>query len=304
VTAPPGSPAWLVEPFAVVDGGLSTALEALGRVPSGPLWTAELVVAAPELVVAAHCSFVDAGADIVISASYQASVHGFEQAGLDRGAARRALASTTDLARRSGARFVAASVGPFGAVLGDGSEYSGRYDATWDEVRDFHRHRLLVLADTGPDLFAVETMPSQVEAEIVLDELARVTSTAGWLCASCADGRHTWAGDDIADLARVCDQSPNIAAFGVNCTHPRHVPDLLQRAGSVTSLPLVAYPNHGRDWDGVHECWVGDAGTSEPATEAQRWASLGARVVGGCCGVGADAIARLARARAALASSS
>jgi homocysteine S-methyltransferase len=303
MTSRRSSPAWIVDPFTVVDGGLSTALEARGHRPGGLLWTAQLVLDAPELLVEAHRSFVEAGADIVISSSYQASVAGFERAGAGRSAATRALASTTELARRSGARVVAASVGPFGAVLGDGSEYSGRYDESWDDVRRFHRERLRVLAETEPDLFAVETIPSMAEAEIVLDELSRVTTRDAWLCMSCADDERTWSGDDIGDVARRCAQSPNVVAFGVNCTHPRHVGGLLRSAAQATSLPLVAYPNHGRSWDGVHERWVGDADTTEPADEAATWVALGARVLGGCCGVGPDRVARLAAARAALASS-
>ncbi|MGD9998980.1 MAG: homocysteine S-methyltransferase [Ilumatobacteraceae bacterium] len=298
----PARPEWIIEPFTVVDGGLSTALEALGHRPAGHLWTAQLVAVAPDLVVQAHRGFVEAGADVVISASYQASVPGFERAGLDRRSAHAALASTTTLARRSGARFVAASIGPFGAVLGDGSEYSGRYDLSWEGVRAFHRERLVVLADTAPDLFAIETIPSRAEAEIVLDELARVSSTPAWLSTTCADGSHTWAGDDISELARHVGQAPNLAAFGINCTHPRHVPALLRRAAASTSLPLVAYPNHGRDWDGQNECWIGNPDSTELADEAAAWAEIGARVLGGCCGVGVDGIARLARARAALAS--
>ncbi|MCU1361347.1 MAG: hypothetical protein JWN99_2636, partial [Ilumatobacteraceae bacterium] len=250
--------AWILEPFTIIDGGLSTALETLGHHPDGALWTAQLVIDQPDVIVEAHRSYVSAGADVIISASYQASIDGFVRAGLDQQQALQALASTTELARRSGARFVAASIGPFGAALADGSEYSGRYVAGWDEVRAFHRSRLEVLADTAPDLFAVETIPSVVEAEIVLDELMRATSLPAWLSVTCRDDRSTFAGDAIEQLAGLADQSPNVAAFGVNCTDPGHVSELLRRSASVTNLPLVAYPNSGRAWDAHAKCWVGD----------------------------------------------
>jgi homocysteine S-methyltransferase len=296
------TPRWIRQPFSVVDGGLSTALEELGHHPAGLLWTAQLVLDRPDAVVAAHRLFVDAGADVVISAAYQASVEGFARAGAGAADARRALASTTDLARRSGAPFVAASIGPFGATLGDGSEYHGRYDASWSEVRAFHRERLAVLADTAPDLFAIETIPSRAEAEIVLDELARLTSVAASLSLACVDGERTCAGDDVAAVATMAAGAPNVAAVGVNCTHPRHVGSLLARAASATSLPLVAYPNHGRAWDAGRDCWTGDGAGDAPAPHAREWWNAGARLIGGCCGIGPDGIAGLVRARAALAS--
>ncbi len=293
----------LREPFTLLDGGLSTALELLGHRPSGLLWTAQLVIERPEVVVAAHRSFVDAGADVVITASYQASIDGFVRAGLDRATARRALAGTTELARRAGAAKVAASVGPFGAVLGDGSEYSGRYAASWDEVRSFHRERLAVLVESGPDLLAVETIPSRVEAEIVVDELARVGGPPAWLSFTCADAERTWAGDELGAAVAAVAGSPALFAVGVNCTAPVHVAPLLRAARTASDLPLIAYPNHGREWDAGHDRWHGPDGATgaELADRVAEWHAAGAGLVGGCCGVGPDGIAALAAARHALA---
>lgn len=293
------TPDWIRQPFTVVDGGLSTSLEDLGYRPDGLLWTAQLVIDRPDVVVQAHRTFVEAGADVIISASYQASVSGFIAAGSSATAARSALASTTELARRSGATFVASSIGPFGAALGDGSEYHGRYSASWDEVRAFHRSRLQVLADTAPDLFAIETIPSAIEAEIVLDELFRATQLPAWMCVTCVDGRTTCGGDAIEVVAQLAAAVPTIAAFGVNCTDPRHVTELLQRAASATTLPLVAYPNHGRGWDAQRKCWVGDH-TDQLIHRVGEWVHHGARLIGGCCGVGAGDVAGLVAVRATL----
>ncbi len=291
---------WRIEPFAVVDGGLSTALELLGHRPTGVLWTAQLVLDAPDVLVDAHRSFVTAGADVVISASYQASVAGFVAAGADRARARRALASTTALARRSGARVVAASIGPFGASLGDGSEYHGVYAVDWATVRQFHRQRLEVLVDTGPDLFAIETIPGRVEAEIVLEELAATTSLPAWVSYSCRDVSTTCAGDPFDAAVAVAAASDQVVAAGLNCTDPRHVAELLRLATGATTLPLVVYPNHGRAWDAVHECWLGD-GDGDLAARVPGWWRQGARLIGGCCGIGPDGVRALVAAREALA---
>lgn len=299
LAAPPGL---VLAPFTVLDGGLSTALERLGHDVTGPLWTARLVLEDPEAVVAAHAAYAEAGAEVLISASYQASVDGFVRAGCRPDAARSALAATTALARRAARRvgrtvLVAASCGPFGAVLADGSEYHGRYDASWEEVRRFHRERLAVLADSGPDLVAVETIPTRVEAEIVLGELAAHPALAAWVSFSCADAAATGGGDRIEDAVAAAVASPNVVAVGVNCTAPAHVAELLRRARDVTELPLVAYPNHGGRWDGAHDRWVGPACGLDVERDLDPWLAAGACLVGGCCGIGPDAIAVLAAAK-------
>ena len=157
-------------PFTVLDGGLSTVLEELGQHPTGLLWTASALVNDPELLVAAHQRFVAAGAEVVISASYQASVSGLMASGTTEREARRLMALTTSLVRQAGASTVAASVGPYGALLADGSEYHGRYAATMATVRDVQRGRIELLAETDADVMAVETMPSAAEAVVVVEE--------------------------------------------------------------------------------------------------------------------------------------
>jgi homocysteine S-methyltransferase len=291
----------LGEPFTVVDGGLSTALEQLGHRSTGLLWTAQLVLDDPDVLIEAHRLFVDAGAEVVITSSYQASVAGFERAGVDRARAVAGLRSTTDLARRAGAPVVAASVGPFGATLGDGSEYHGRYDAGWTEIRRFHRERLQILVDTGPDLLAIETIPGRVEAEIVLEEVERCSDLAAWLTMSCRGDGTTCAGERFDDAVAAIEGSSSLVAIGINCTAPEAVSELLESARSVTALPFVVYPNHGAQWDPDGECWLGD-GDDQFDRHLPAWLALGTRLIGGCCGVGPASVAQLVRLRSALGS--
>ena len=291
-----GSTILVRDPFTLVDGGLSTALEELGERPAGLLWTAATLVDRPEVITAAHRLYVEAGADVIISASYQASEAGFVSAGLSPASARRLLAGTTEVARASGAPLVACSIGPFGACLGDGSEYHGIYAATWKEVRDFHRARLEVLVPTGPDLFAIETIPTLIEAAIVVEELRKLTSAPAWLTFSCSDETHTCGGDVLAEAA--LQLAPALNAVGVNCTAPRFVEPLLRSID--VDLPLVAYPNHGAQWDADHDCWVGPTGGSEIPDLIPAWLDAGARFIGGCCGIGSRGIAALAVLRRSL----
>ncbi len=286
---------WLRDPFTLIDGGLSTALEELGEQPAGLLWTAATLVQRPELITEAHRRYVEAGADLVITSSYQASEPGFVASGMSPPEARRVLASTTDVARASGASLVAASVGPYGAYLANGSEYHGRYGAEWSAVRAFHRARLEVLVSTAPDLFAIETVPLAIEAEIVVEELRALTDTPAWVTFSCVDDLHTCGGDLFADA--VDRVEAGVQAVGVNCTAPNRVVPLLRSCR--TELPFVIYPNHGAAWDADHKCWIGPTGGAELPGHLPEWLAAGARLVGGCCGVGTAGIRALAEWRRA-----
>ncbi len=284
-------------PFTLLDGGLSTMFEELGESPVGPLWTAAQLVDRANIVTEAHRRYVDAGADVVVTASYQASENGLIAAGLEPMAARRVLGSTTSVARASGASVVACSVGPFGAYLANGSEYHGRYRASWAEVRAFHRARLEVLVETEPDLFAIETIPTGVEAEIIVEVLRSLTTAPAWVAFSCKDEARTCGGESLHDaVARVV---ADVDAVGVNCTAPHFVEPLL-RSLSV-DVPLVAYPNHGAHWNADMREWSAHHSDSEIPGLVPSWLAAGARIVGGCCGVGSAGIAELAALRAALA---
>ena len=288
-------------PFTVLDGGLSTVLEELGEHPSGSLWTASALAHDPELLVAAHQRFVAAGAEVVISASYQASVSGLMASGATEREARRLMALTTSLVRQAGASTVAASVGPYGALLADGSEYHGRYTVTWDEVRAEHRQRIELLAETDADVMAVETMPSAAEAALVAAEVRRCTDRPMWVSFTCVDGEHTVAGDHIADatVAVLRAAGGAVDAIGVNCTAPEFVGPLLRAiAAAAPGLPLVAYPNHGAEWDAHTKNWNGGAGAEAAAAHVEEWVAAGARLIGGCCGVGSDGIRAIAARRA------
>ena len=276
-------------PFTLIDGGLSTALEEIGEQPQGLLWTAAALLDRPEVITTAHRRYVEAGADVVITSSYQASEPGFVAAGLSAVDARRVLATTTEVARASGAAMVASSVGPYGAYLANGSEYRGDYDTPWSEIRAFHRARLEVHVDTAPDLFASETIPLLAEAEIVVEELRRLTDAPAWLTFSCADAARTCGGDVFAHAAARI--APAVQAVGVNCTAPGFVEPLLRSAA--VDVPFVVYPNHGAAWDAEHKCWIGPTGGAELPGLVPAWLEAGARLIGGCCGVGTEGIRAL-----------
>ncbi len=266
---------------SVLDGGLATELEAQGADLSDALWSARVLADEPERIVAAHAAFVAAGAEIAITSSYQASFEGFERAGVARAEAAGLMRRSVALAREAGPPRVAASVGPYGAVLADGSEYTGRYGLDVAQLRRFHRPRLDVLASAEPDLLAVETIPALAEVEAICAELEEVGVPA-WVSLS-GTGSATAAGEPLAEAFAIAAACPAVIAVGVNCVAPHVVADALRIAASVTSKPLVAYPNSGETWDATHRRWTGDPEIA--AGDVRTWVELGARFVGGCCRV-------------------
>jgi homocysteine S-methyltransferase len=279
----------------ISDGGLATELEARGHDLSDDLWSARLLVDAPAEIVAVHCAFFRAGAAIATTASYQASFDGFAERGIGRDGAARLMRRSVELALTArdevgGQRWVAASVGPYGAALANGEEYVGRYGLSVAQLADWHRPRLEVLAGAGADVLAVETVPDVDEAEALVG-LVHELGVAAWLSYTIA-GTTTRAGQPLADAFEVAAGVPEIVAVGVNCCAPEDVEHAVRVAAEVTGKPVVVYPNSGEEWDGERRTWVGQ---SHWSTElAPRWVAAGARIIGGCCRVRPADIASLA----------
>ncbi len=282
----------------VLDGGLSTVLEEHGADLSGALWTARLLGEEPERLAEAHRAYYLAGADVATTASYQCSVEGLVAAGYDADTARRlvtrsvriALEVRDELSETHPGLLVAASVGPYGAFLADGSEYRGRYGVPTARLRDFHGPRLELLAAAGPDLFAVETVPDLDEAEVLVPLLDEIGLPA-WFSYS-VRGTATAAGQPLAEAYSVLAGTGSVVAAGVNCSDPADVLGAVQAAVTATSLPAVAYPNRGGAWDAAAKQWSGAQAIDLDLVDV--WRAAGARWIGGCCGTGPDDIAALA----------
>jgi len=283
----------------VADGGLATELEARGNDLSDSLWSARLLMDAPEQILDTHLAFFRAGAAIATSASYQASFEGFARRGLDRDRAAGLIRRSVDLARAARdqmagdgrARWVAASAGPYGAALADGSEYRGRYGRGVRELAAWHRPRLEVLAEAGPDVLALETVPDIDEAEALMIAVAGLGIPA-WLSYSVADGR-TRAGQSLAAAFAVPAGVPEVVAVGVNCCTPADLPAAIAIAREATGKPVIVYPNSGEEWDARRRAWVGQSRYCP--VQPQQWISAGASIVGGCCRVRPADIAQITR---------
>jgi homocysteine S-methyltransferase len=282
----------------ILDGGLATELEAQGAVLHKSLWSAALLHSNPEAIVKAHLAYLEAGATCIISASYQASRRGLMTLGVTASEADSLIVRSVELAREARRRFladnpvterpilIAASIGPYGAALHDGSEYIGAYGVSKATIREFHAHRLELLDGSGADILACETIPDCQEAA-VLCELLRTTVTPAWISFSCKDGRHISDGTPIRECAPLFCDHPTVLAVGVNCTPPQFIASLIREIReSLPEKAIVVYPNSGERYEAASNTWHGISTPVECGLAAQEWLRAGARIIGGCCRMG------------------
>ncbi len=282
--------------LVILDGALATELERRGADLNDPLWSARLLLEQPDLIREVHADYFRAGADCAISASYQATFPGFARRGLGVHAASELMRRSVLLACEARDEvwaevahtgrplpLVAASIGPYGAFLHDGSEYRGDYTISDEDLLAFHRPRMAVLSDAGADLLALETIPSFREAQVLLRLLEEFPQTWAWVSFSARDGQHISDGTLFATCVAEVSPHPQVVAVGVNCTAPEYVADLLRTARDVTHKPLLAYPNSGEVYDPASHAWCGVTSTHDYVAFAQAWYAAGARIVGGCC---------------------
>lgn len=285
----------------LIDGGLSNVLEGQGCDLNHPLWTARLLEENPEAIVQAHLQYLRAGAACIITSSYQATIAGYMELGYEQAFAKKLLRRTVALAATAIDRFlaeaenqerplIAASIGPYGAYLADGSEYRGNYGVSREVLHTFHQDRMQLLDTTRADLFACETIPSREEAEVLAD-LLRQTRKPAWVSFSCRDEQHLNDGTPIAEAAAALASHPNVLAIGVNCTAPRYISGLIRTLQPVIGdKKIVIYPNSGQTYHAASKTWQGISDPVAFVAMAREWHALGADILGGCCRIGPEHI--------------
>lgn len=298
VTAPnPLDPFLRKNGFLILDGGLASELERAGADLNNPLWSGRVFIDNPDLVRAVHRSYLDAGSDVITSCSYQLSIEGLTATGRPLEEAERLITESVKLALDERDSFwaankesdlqpkplVAASVGPYGAYLADGSEFTGRYGVSTARLRDFHLPRLELLSRAEPDLLAIETIPSLEEASVLIELLNDVNAPPAWISFSCSSETLTSAGDPFGDAVAIASMSSKIVAVGLNCTDWAYAPSLLLSADRATTKPLLCYPNAGGVWDPANRVWMLPQGSTNFGDLCKEWYQSGATLIGGCC---------------------
>ncbi|PWA76939.1 homocysteine methyltransferase 2 [Artemisia annua] len=296
---------------AVIDGGLATELERHGADLNDPLWSAKCLLTSSNLVRQVHLDYLEAGADIIITASYQATIQGFKAKGFSEEESEAMLKKSVDIAREAREVYyerchesstdytddgkilkhrpilVAGSVGSYGAYLADGSEYSGDYGDKMniEFLKNFHRRRVQVLVESGADLIAFETVPNKLEAQAYAELLEEGINIPAWFSFNSKDGVNVVSGDSLIECARIADSCQKVVAVGINCTPPRFISGLIQSIKKVTTKPVLIYPNSGETYDAEIKQWVKNTGVPDVdfVSYVNKWCEIGASLVGGCC---------------------
>jgi homocysteine S-methyltransferase len=296
-------------PVLVIDGALATELERRGCDLNDELWSAKILLEQPDVIKQVHLDYFEAGADCAITASYQATLEGFAKRGLNESEAIDLIQKSVKLAREARHEFwanesnrvgrskplVAASIGPYGAFLADGSEYRGDYGLTEKELMDFHRPRLKALIEAGADILACETIPCLIEAQAIAKLLKEFPTSTAWLSFTARDEKHISEGQVFADCVKQLEAHAQIAAIGINCTPPKYIPSLIREAKKGTEKPVLVYPNSGETYNGTKNAWNGDPVLDSFGEQARDWYEAGASLIGGCCRTTPEDIRVIAR---------
>uniref|UniRef100_A0A1B0DDM3 Hcy-binding domain-containing protein n=1 Tax=Phlebotomus papatasi TaxID=29031 RepID=A0A1B0DDM3_PHLPP len=297
----------------VIDGGFATQLtQHVGdKVDGDPLWSARFNATNPAAVKAVHVDFLEAGAEIIRTNTYQASIDNYKKhLGISDEDAIALLRSTVGYAQEARDDFlrktekdekprIFGSIGPYGACLADGSEYSGSYIKSTNPsvIREWHKSRITVILEAGVDGLAIETLPSALEGEILLQLMKEdFPDVKFWLCFQCRSGSETAAGENYGEAMRKIWQivqgdnkmQEKFLAIGVNCLHPDNVASLFTglndpRAPADSQIPLITYPNSGETYDVVKKKWIPGRAQEPLESRLEEWIKLGVRYVGGCC---------------------
>jgi len=289
----------------IIDGGLSNVLEAKGCDLNHPLWTAKLLKDNPRAIVSTHLDYIKAGAQIICTASYQASFPGLQKLGNDAIAAQALMLKSVELAQQAineaqvanlfeARPLIAASIGPYGAYLADGSEYKGNYGLSRQALADFHAQRIKVFDESEADLLALETIPSFEEAEVLAEHLKDIEKPA-WVSFSCQDHQYLNDGSPISEVTRLFDKHPKVFALGVNCTHPQYISGLIEEIKRNSDKSILIYPNSGEVYDADTKSWKALSAPLEFVQMAQTWIDQGVKLIGGCCRIGPEHIQALSR---------
>jgi len=293
----------------IIDGAFGTELERKGYDINDSLWSAKFLMEKPEAIGEVHKDYLEAGSDCVTTASYQATYEGFMKRGMSEAEAKALIQSSVKIAQKVRDDFwkdpknhtkrqkplVAASVGPYGAYLADGSEFTGNYGLSVEELMNFHRKRLATLIEAKPDLLACETIPCLMEVRALCALLKAYPDMSAWVSFSAKDGTHINSGESVRKCAEFLETQKQIIAIGINCTAPEYIESLIDEIKAVYSKPIIVYPNGGSTYNALTKTWDGISKSTSYGKMAYGWFQKGAQIMGGCCQTTPEDIAQIAK---------
>lgn len=290
--------------YLIIDGAMGTELESRGCQLNDKLWSAKILVNEPQLIYQVHLDYLRAGAELLITSSYQASVSGFVRCNMTVEQAHALIAKSVMLAKQARADYlqeidepktilIAGSIGPYATYLADGSEYRGDYQMSHEEYVAFHRPRISTLVDAGVDILAFETIPSFSEIKSLLLLLSEYLSMTAYISFSLRDAQHICDGTPLANILPLINEQKQIVAVGVNCIALDKVSDALSALNGLTDRSLLVYPNSGEQYDPIAKVWINRTNNQTLIDYVDEWIRLGAKMIGGCCRTGPQDIAKI-----------
>ncbi|MGV2875897.1 homocysteine S-methyltransferase [Macrococcus capreoli] len=284
----------LKQDITLLDGGFGTTVEAYGYDVKHELWSTHLIKEHPEAILKVHQAFVNNGAEIILTNTYQGAVQSFLNTGYTEREAEGYLQAAVELAHQSVSSnvLVAASLGPYGAMLGNGSEYTGAYQVRQSDYIEYHMQRLNILIEAGIRVFAFETIPNIEEVKAVKALLEDYPDIEAWLSVTLKDSAHLSDGTPIEEVIEVVNGIDNVHAFGVNCTSVKVIDGAVERLLALSEKAIILYPNGGRKYDAVEKVWI-DQDDISLIEATVKWKQLGVKIIGGCCQVGPEEIGAL-----------
>lgn len=271
------------EQVMLCDGGMGTIIQqTMSTLPKPSVDI--LCLSDPDFITSIHARYVEAGSDLITTNTFNANAAMF--AGYAKIADIYQAAVTC--ARKAGAPYVAAEIGPLGELL----EPLG--DMSQEEAYALFFEQTRAGVEAGADMFLIETMSDLAETEIAIQAAHDAGNLPVLVSMSFGQGGKTYLGVSPEEAVRSFERL-GVCAIGTNCSAgPQEVLSTVSSMAAATTLPLIAQPNAGLPHMSNGEVSY-DVDPEDFAASMLDIVKAGATIVGGCCGTEPAHIAALAK---------
>lgn len=283
---------FIINNETVIDGAMSTALEELGYNTQSELWTAAAIIDRPDLIYKVHFNYLKAGADLIMTDTYQANIDAFKKLGYSEPeskgfishAVKIAQQARDDYEKETGKHaYIIGTVGPYGAYLADGNEYRGDYNLSFDEYKSFYYEKIKLIINAGADVIGIETQPKLSETKAILSIIHTLSPIPVYVSFTLKDATHISEGIKLSRAVANVAIDPYVSAIGVNCTKLEIVESALHIMKKVTKKPLIIYPNTSAKYNIKTKKWTKSSNSKDFKDYIIKWYNAGAQLIGGCC---------------------
>lgn len=277
----------------LLDGSLSYPLENKGINLNTRLWTAQVLIDDPHILSEIHSKYVKCGVDYISTSSYQLSHDALLQLGYSKKKINKIFKRSVDLAVKAVEKKeieIVGSFGPFGSLLADGSEYTGKYKYDDLIIKNYHKNNFEVINNQKLDIILYETIPSLKEIKIISDVI-KYSQKKFWISMTCNKNLKLRDNSSLKEACKILSEMDNISVIGVNCIDPLITSDIIKKLKDYSSKKILVYPNSGEKYNSYTKKWDGESSINNELIKD--WISLSPDIIGGCCRVGYDKISKM-----------